>query len=379
MSTYNSNFSEEQLNKIFAAVNTSVFRSSGAGGFHNSIQNILVNFDRFGYNPVPLYSEHSGVTFITRPKLNFTPESLKQSRVLSTLNTVDESTVQFAIRCLLDTKYSKDYSALSYNCPHFNVFNPFFTPLCNCLTSISGFPDLNMDTEQTTGGYHSEDLTYAIGSDRLNRTYELGLNFRDIHGGVIMAIFQYWHEYMSLLAKGEVVSYGEDIDDVVIPYTVSIYRFLLDPSRKYVTKWAKATGCFPKSVPLGACFNINEGEVFNSSSARFGIPFVANKIEYDDYAIFLDFNTLVKRYCPNIDDMPSAPITAEYNFTQKAVPYISTTGAGIELQYRYNTSDLDQPFESTVEEITQQARDSQNSTLMTLNTATQTPDEYWVV
>lgn len=391
MSSSNSFLTDEQLTKIFESVNTSCFRSAGAGGFHNMIQNIMVNFDRFGYNPVAPYAEHSGVTFITRPKLNLTSTSLRQSRVLTTMDTVNESSIQFAIRCLLDTQFTRDNAALAYMCPHFNILNPFLTPLCNCLTSISGFPDIVIDTEQSTGGFHSEDITFASGSDRLSRTYELNLNFRDIHGGIIMAILHYWSEYISLAAKGEVVSYSDDIDDNVIPYTVSIYRFLLDPSRKYVTKWAKATGCFLRGVPIGACMNVNEGEIFNQSSAKFSANFVANKIEYNDYAIIMDFNTLVKRYCPNIESMPSSPITANFNFTPKAVPYISTGGNGVELTYRYRQEDLDDPFEKTAENISKEisanrkaaqekSQNAQSPNTLALNTTSsaKNADTYWI-
>src|SRR5574343_292115 len=177
-----------ELQQAFALVNDGIARASGAGGFYNQYQLIMREVDRFKYNILSPNAENSGLTFFTRPKLNLTSTSLRQNRIMQALDTMNPNSLAFAVRCLLDTKFSKSYSYEAWRCPLFNPRSPWMTPLGNCLMSISGFPDLVLDTETTEGGFHSEDFTFAKGSDNLNKTYDLNANFRDIQGGLIMAI-----------------------------------------------------------------------------------------------------------------------------------------------------------------------------------------------
>lgn len=279
-------------------------RSVAAGGYTNQIQTFLKGIDRYQRNILPTNAEHSGLTFITRPRLNLQSSSLRQDRVFAPLDG-DPATVvnsmQFMIRCLLDTKFAYQMVGKNIRSPLVDYENPFFTPLCNALTGISGYPDPIIQTLTTDPGFHSEDQTFAIGHDDLNKTYDLNLSFKDIQHGPICAMFLYWIRYIHNVTKGTMLAYSDDIDNQRLNYTVSIYRFVMDPSRRYITRFSKATGCFPKSVPIGAMFNFSEGELFISSAGKFSIPFVANKIEYNDYAIFADFNRLAERYWPDIN------------------------------------------------------------------------------
>ena len=129
--------------------------------------------------------------------------------------------------------------------------------------------------------------------------------------------------------------YAEDIDMRRLCYTCSIYRFLLDPSKQVIVGWAKATGCFPKSVPLGALFNINSGEIHVTSAQRFSIPFTANKIEYNSPLILTDFNTITKRFHPNILEGMQAPINdVSYNFIGR--PFILTRNGAHRLVWYFD-------------------------------------------
>jgi hypothetical protein len=148
------------------------------------------------------------------------------------------------------------------------------------------------------------------------------------------------------------LAYGDDIDDQRLNYTVSIYRFLLDPSRKYITKYAKYTGCYPTSLSIGGLFNKSPGEYFVSAATNFTVPFICNKVEYMDYAILMDFNTLMRRYCPSINwntkqeehepdirgyqsgellhpNLPREPFS-----NWRGLPYITSDMHGIRLEYR---------------------------------------------
>jgi hypothetical protein len=345
--------STADLEKIYQAVNESTFRSTGFGSFYGQYQAVLRGIDRFGHNVLPANAEFKGLTFITRPKLNLSTTSLRQDRVLMSLATMNVDSLAYTIRCLLDTKFAdRNKTLLNFGKAAFlDNRNPFITPLTNCLVNMSGWPDPVLDTETTEGGFHSENLTYAKGSDRLAGSYDLSLTFRDIQGSVVLAILYTWMKFIELVTKGNVVPYAEDIDLRRLCYTSSIYRFVLDPSKRYITKWAKATGCFPKSVPLGAIFNINEGEIYLSSSANYSIPFTVNKVEYMDPIIFRDFNKLMERRYSDITNKSMITTSIEPNFNFRGLPYINTTDGLNELEFRAYDDELVDPLDKVIEEI----------------------------
>lgn len=314
---------EEFNNEQYVDAVNSALRSVAAGGYTNQLQSFMKGIDRYQRSVIQTNSEHSGITFITRPRLNLQNIQLDQDRRFAPLN-ISEPCMAHTIRCLLDTVYSASVDG-AVKSDLVNQRSPWFAPLMNGLVGISGFPDPVLQTETTNTGFFSEDQTYAIGYDELNKTYDLSLTFKDPQNGPVATIFYYWLLYMHNLTRGIMGSYVDDVTYRRLNYTVSIYRFRLDPTRQYITGYAKATGCFPKSVPLGAMFNFGESELFAPSVGKFTIPFVANKIEYNDYAIITDFNTLAKRYWSNVDaegQFVEVDVAASSNFS--GVPYIST-------------------------------------------------------
>lgn len=279
--------------------------SSGLGGYYNQLQTFMTSLNRFGSMNVTPASEHVGLTFITRPRLCMQSSNIRNNRILTTLDTLNNSTMAFAIRCLLDSNFANANNGLyrSYvaTSPIFDQQNPFFVPLCNALTGFSGSPDVDLESTTTDGGYMSEAQTFAIGGSNLQRgSYTLNLNFTEVAHNPVMAIFYYWLEYMRCVTRGSLMAYADDIDAQRLNYTVSIYRFLLDPTHRYITKYAKYTGCYPTGLPIGSSFNFNQGDV-EVNNKNISITFNCNKVEYMDYAILMDFNTLMRRYCPDIN------------------------------------------------------------------------------
>lgn len=357
--TPNTNIPDDLVEALYAAVTESSFRGSAAGSFQSMWQAILSRVDRYGYNPMPPNHEVAGLTFITRPKLNFASSSLSQDRVLATLATLDPQSLPFSIRCYLDTKFSTRSTILplAETCPFFNSDLPFIIPLTNCLQTISGFPDFNIDAETTEGGFFGEDQTFAKGSDMNMRTYDLSLTFRDIQGGYIMAMFIYWTRYIALVTRGLVMAYPEDIIARRLNYTCSIYRLILDPSRRFVVKWAKATGCWPASVPIGNAFNIGERENYLHAASQFTIPFKANAIEYMDPIIFRDFNSIVDKFAGQDwkRNRKVAAATAANNFA--GIPYLNVGEHGFnELQFWCAQEELTDPFDAIIKQIAAQVK-----------------------
>ena len=311
-----------------------LYRYTGQGSLVNQTELFFSRFDRYGINTLPSNVEHAGLTFFTRPKLPLTRGNLHQVPSLIGLDVDDPKTFAYAIRCWLDTKFCK--SGVNREnvakCPFFNNKSAFNIPLSNACVAQSGWPDPFIQTYTTVGGFFQEDQTFPIGSDRLRKTYDLNFTFKETQGGPILAMLYAWYEVMASLTEGSMVAYAEDIDAQRMCYTVSIYRFLLDPSKRHITHYAKATGCFPKAPPMGALFNRSVGETAVEAAKEISIPFVANKIEYDDPRILLDFNLLVTRYCPDIHTYPILRPESYNNF--KGLPFVISTQYGLEMAFR---------------------------------------------
>lgn len=353
------------LQQLFITATQQTFRSAGAGTYHSLFQTLLSQYDRFGVNALMPNHEVVGYTFITRPKLNLSTTSLRQDRILSMIETADPFTLPFAIRCYLDTYYTNriDMQALIQQCPFFNEESPFIIPLTNNLVSSSGWPDPVLETETTDGGFFSEDLTFVKGSDRLNRTYDITMTFRDIQGGFILALLYIWLRFIELVVRGDTVAYPEDIEARRICYTCSIYRFVLDPSRRYITKWAKATGCFPKTVPIGNVFNFGEREHFIHSAMQYSVPFVVNKVEIMDPIIFRDFNTISQRFSSTLQSSTAvhAQMIPDNNFI--GLPLVDTTSGYNELLWWCQPQDLVNPNQASWDQIKSQLQSYPNNTL----------------
>ena len=335
------------------------YASSGAGGYFNQVQQFMTCLDQYDTHFITPNTETSGVTFITRPRLCLQSSNIRNNRALTALDTLNPTSMAFGIRCLLDSNFGAAnngrYEYQVFHSPIFDPLNAFLVPACNALVGFSGGQDIVIQTQTTEGGYQCEAQTFAVGSDNLQRgNYQLQLTFRDAQHGPITALFFYWLEYIRCVTRGILLAYADDIDEQRLNYTVSIYRFLLDPTRRYITKYAKFTGCYPTALSLGAMFNKSAGEYFVQSASNVTVPFMCNKIEYMDYAILMDFNTLVRRYCESINYVAGSsreehePDLRGYqhgelwhpNLTKdplsnwRGLPYITSDMHGIRLEYR---------------------------------------------
>jgi len=332
-----------------------IYMSSGAHNYSNPLQPFMYGLDRYGSIRIADNLEFNGPVFITRPRLCLQTTNLRNSRLMAPLDTSNPNSIAFAIRALLDTNLTHDPNLREpyTNSILFDYRNPFMTPLCNAVSSINGLPDMLIETATTQGGLMTEGQQFAIGGDNLHRgTYELQLTFQDVQYGPIGAIFFYWLEYIRCVTRGYMLAYADDIDQQRINYTVSIYLFNLDPSRKYITHWCKCTGCFPRAHPIGAIMNRERNGARARAAAELSIPFICNIVEYMDHAIFIDFNSLVERYCPTINEdwvgdrmepnvhgvksgdskHPALPHYAPLNFT--SLPWVTSDPYGMRLEWR---------------------------------------------
>lgn len=332
---------EVKIQELFERINASLYHTTGSRR-HRNFSEAMYGIDHTRNSLYMPELEDHGFTFITRPKLNMTTSSIRQDRVLAMLDTLEPDTISFAIRASLDTSLtSKRYQVSNLDkSPFFNQANPFFPVLTNRLLTMNGWPDWTLEVETTEGGFFSESITYPKGHDQLTRNYDIQASFGDIQGSPILILFTMWFRYIHLLTRGLITSYMEDIEDRRMGFTSSIYRFVMDPSRRYILKWGKATGCFPRNVPLGAYFNYDSNASNVESAMNVAIPFtVAGRVEYYDPIILQEFNMVVERRCPGIENWKVAHDNLRLLLNYRCVPYINLTKGSNELEWRYNPKD----------------------------------------
>ena len=370
---------DELKTELMTQATESAYRSVGMGSSTASWATFLTRIDKYGKAVVQLNREYRGMTFISRPRLNFVSRSLKQDRQMAMLNTYDNRGFPFAIRCLLDTQFAQSTAAIgpAMYCPFYNEQSAFNIPLSNALIGMTGWPDPALDFETSESGYFAEDQTIVRGMEDGRRTYDLQLTFRDFQGGFIMGMLFYWLRAMGLLAMGRMVPYTSYIDQWRLCYTVGIWRFVLDPSKNFIMKWAKATGCFPVSIPLGDCFNFSATDEYIPTSREFTVNFKANNVRYMDPLDLEAFVMLSAKYqndagvansykqIANTDiykaamgttlssDNTIVPDGATYNFT--GLPTIDLKNGGLKLMYVAPKTELEDPVATTMQQIIDKA------------------------
>lgn len=312
----------------------------GVGDAGSQYAQEMSRLNRFGKAFIAGSRELTGFTFITRPRCNLCQANLANVRQFAPLLYCDVGSTNMMIRMLLDTNLASKMQD-KYKSDLFDPTNPFLVPACNALQSITGFPDPNLAVETSEGGFFSESQTCAIGYDRLAHGTELQLQFKDYPGGPVMALHQYWLDYMGFLGDGTMAQYNEEIEHNIMGYTVSIYRFIMDPTGRQITRWCKATGCFPKMNPSGSIFNVNQGEHVVQAVREFSLSYWAHHFgHYNDPIILKEFNILVRRYNEGLfnGDVPKddVPFIARDSINNRAgIPYIIQSNGFNELVWLY--------------------------------------------
>lgn len=165
-----------------------------------------------------------------------------------------------------------------------------------------------------------------------------------------MALHDFWCRYVGNVMDGTFTQYSKDITKNLLGYTCSIYRIIVDYTGKRITRWAKATGCFPKQNPSGNVFNQNDGELVLNSVRDFSVQYQVNHFGYNDPIILKEFNMLIGRFGnqrwmdentgllkENPEQMDLRPSVSNFGGT----PYISQIHGYNELAWRYNDGDSD--------------------------------------
>jgi hypothetical protein len=285
-----------------------ISQMSGYGTMSASFAELLSGFNHRSVGaPVPIHAEGSGITFFTRPNLNLSYDNLAIVRALTPLLTGNSLTLQRVIRSMLDPVGSGlnlfNSQGRNINTPLFDTKCAFMPLLTNNLLSLTGWPDIALDTYTSHEGILRENWSMVDGNSNTYTATDLNATFRNVGGDPITLLLFVWATYMDHIHRGTMTPYLQSILTNRIDYQTRVFRFTLDPARKYIMKWCSATGCFPVNVPTGAAMNFSADNTYTQDNAEsIAVTFRAQIIEYFDPIHFNEFNETVEMFNPNMSD-----------------------------------------------------------------------------
>lgn len=306
------------------------------------------------HRQVPLALQQSmdnyGLVFFTRPQLNLTDANIRGVRKFSRLLTDNTKSVQRMVRCLLDPRLQYNIGADSegnggeddyitqkmIHCPlvdHRQAFIPFFT---NNMVSLSGFPDLRAPTYSGKEGPYKEAYSFVDGPTDDYTEYDITATLRNIQGDPISALAYFWIHYQSKVHEGtDMRAYGDFIVNREIDYNTRIYRFVLDPSKRFIQRMACTGASYPYALNNGAFYDFDNSKPFNEASQSIQIPFKCLGAIYEDDIIIRSFNDVVSYFHtemgsgnkiinkPNSATMIKVPVDQLFIFNHRGYPWIN--------------------------------------------------------
>lgn len=249
---------------------------------------------------IQINRDYFGLAFFTRPYMNLSTPNLQTHRLFTPLLSTDENSLPRIIRCLLDyTEASRGITS-----PFVDPQQAFISPLTNHLLSLSGWPDISVQTFTSHEGLYKEVFGFVDGNIAEKvQSFDLTATYRNLPGDPITTLFFYWCEYMAAVYEGSLVPFPDALFNNEIDYNTRIYRVILDSSKTKVQKIAATGASFPLSAPVGAAFNFDsQAGPLNSSNDQISINLRCFGATYLDDILIDEFNRTVVLFNANMSD-----------------------------------------------------------------------------
>lgn len=283
-----------------------VTRSTGLGSMSDAYQQMLGGINHRGLgNPVNLNRDTVGIVLMTRPYLNLTYDNVTLCRLLMPLLANDEKgsfTLQRYIRTLLDPRSHRGVGTgvTKLDSPLLSPKQPFMPLYTNNLLSVSGWPDITVDTFTSKEGVIKEAWSMIDGVAHIANRFNLTLNFRNVEGDPITAATFAWLLYSTLVRRGKMYPYSDSVINNRMDYCTRIYHLILDPSKRFVTKIAATGASFPTTVPIASAFNYAGEGTYTTSNEQLSFNFACIGADYNDPITISEFNRMSGIYDPDM-------------------------------------------------------------------------------
>lgn len=289
-----------------------------------------------------------GLTFFTRPQLNLTDNNLMQDRKFSRLLSDDTKSIERLVRTMLDPRlqvmsgdaegqFDNDTFGVQgeVSCPLVDPRQAFISFFTNNLISLSGFPDLRAPTYSAKEGPYKEAYSFVDGPTTDYTEYDISATFRNIQNDPISKLAFFWTHYQAKVHEGVFTAYGDFVVNREIDYQTRIYRFILDPTKRYIQKMGCTGASFPYALSSGSFYDFDSTKPYNETSQNIQIPFKSVGAIFEDDMIIRSFNDVVSYFHPEMggndkrilceptDRMVKIPIDKLYFFNHRGYPHIN--------------------------------------------------------
>ncbi|EPU3828903.1 hypothetical protein ACVWU4_000884 [Campylobacter coli] len=276
------------------------------GSIKKAASNMMYGLDAIEANPPIGYNrDYKGFTFFTRPLLNLSTINVANNRDMLDLLTNNPISINRYVRMMLDPRLAVDkkLGGSELTCPLVDNKQAFISILGNNLTSITGFPDLNLPTFTSDEGIRREQWIMVDGPLEIYDSYDLDLKFTNSKDEPIMLLLQTWLKFMSRVYEGMMIPYMDVIVEREICYQTRVYRLITDEHKKFVKKIACANAGFPVNYPAGSEFDYSDNAIYVDSNNEIGIRLKCVGACYNDPILIREFNMVVCAFNPGMGDI----------------------------------------------------------------------------
>lgn len=313
--TYDVKDDTAEIDYLSSQANRVMGTLTGRGDARYSLANDMMGFNhqRAPLN-VPINQEDQGLTFYTRPLLPMTIENVMADNLLMEMAENPYNSSGRAILGMLD--YQCPY-ALGLNTDTVQPFGiPFadavqfdnrqaFIPiLTNHTTSLTGFPDSSLDVYVSEPGLARQQWSMVDSNYETNSHRTLSGTYNNTDGDLLTTMFHVWLKMMSGMYLGTFIARGRERVQREINYQTRIYRLILDPTGRYVTKIGAANAAYPVNDSLGAIFNFNREAPRVDGNQEINIQWAVDGFIYLDPMLIYDFNRTVRLFNPDMVEVP---------------------------------------------------------------------------
>lgn len=280
----------------------------------SSISDTLVGMNHRMLPPsLPKHQDRMGLVYFTRPMLRLDVQNLVRDRRLAEFMAKVPESIQRWARCTLDPRQMLEYnygnvdgvSAITkkaISCPLVNNELPFIPILSNQLMKLNGWPDPVIDTYKSPEGIYKEVFIGVDGLYDIYRNFTLNATFKNSKLNPIYKLINLWTLYMSKVRSGELLPYEDMALFNILDYTTRVYVLILDETGDHVVGSAMTGYSMPITSAMGARYDVDTSQVFNSNTDEISIAFECSGAYYDDPYTLKCFNDVVEVACPAMRD-----------------------------------------------------------------------------
>lgn len=242
-------------------------------------------------------NDHQGFTFFVRPMMNFSRNNLKNDRLLYSLLTTKTETVESHVRMMFDRLL---YFNENMNHPFTDNLSFYIPILSNNLESLSGFPDVAVDSYVSPSGSRKQQYNLLDGTDEINESIDVNAVFRNTYEDAVVKFISPWIRYMVKVKEGILSPYSGFIGRRMVDYHSRIFRLVMTEDKRFVKRICATGPIYPDVNEVGKYFNVSAGRIYNDEIKTHSIKFKCMGVEYDDPILLKEFNMTAGAFNPMI-------------------------------------------------------------------------------